>query len=162
MSETPVECSIELCKVCQDHVFIHSADSEYLRVAVDDITYLKANRDCCTIFIKERNRIMVTTPMKDVLEALPQTKFIRVHRSYALNISYIVKIIGNQIELQDGTRVVIGRTYQDDLLSRFIFIGSRKKTHAHHNNSPHNRPGFLGGCESFQEEAQGWKRIARK
>ena len=105
---------------------------------------------------------MVTTPMKDVLEALPQTKFIRVHRSYALNISYIVKIIGNQIELQDGTRVVIGRTYQDDILSRFIFIGSRKKTHAHHNNSPHNRPGFLEDCESFQEEAQGWKRIARK
>lgn len=70
---------------------------------------------------------MVTTPMKDVLEALTQTKFIRVHRSYALNISYIVKIIGNRIELQDGTEIVIGKTYRDKVLSSFIFIGSRER-----------------------------------
>lgn len=42
--------------------------------------------------------MMVTVPMKHVLKVLPQTKFIRVHRSHALNISYIVKIIGNHID----------------------------------------------------------------
>ena len=128
MSEKPVDCSIGPSKVSQEHAFIHSEICEYVRVAIDDIIYLKANRDCCSIFIKDRDRIMVTTPMKDVLEALPQTKFIRVHRSYALNISYIVKIIGRQVELRDGTKVVIGKSYYDNMLSKFIFIGSRKRT----------------------------------
>jgi len=65
--------------------------------------------------------------MKHVFKVLPQTKFIRVHRSHALNISCIVKIIGNRIELQDGTEIVIGKTYRDKVLSSFIFIGSRER-----------------------------------
>lgn len=40
MSEKPVECSIKLSNRFPDHVFILLADSEYVRVAVDDITHL--------------------------------------------------------------------------------------------------------------------------
>lgn len=127
MSEKPVECSIELSNRCLDHVFVLWTDNEYVRVAVDDITHLQAERDSCTIFIRNSERMMVTVPMKHVLNVLPQTKFIRVHRSHALNISHIVKIIGNHIELQDGTKIDIGRTYQEIVLSRFIFIGSRER-----------------------------------
>lgn len=111
MSEKPVECSIELSNRCPDHVFVLLADSEYVRVAVDDITHLQAERDNCNIFIRNSERIVVTVPMKHVLKDLPQTKFIRVHRSHALNISYIVKIIGNHIELQDGTTIVDGKSF---------------------------------------------------
>lgn len=127
MSEKPVECSIELSNRCPDHVFVLLADNEYVRVAVDDITHLQAERDNCSIYIRNSERMLVTVPMKHVLKVLPQTKFIRVHRSHALNISYIVKIIGNHIELQDGTTIVVGKTYQDIVLSRFIFIGSRER-----------------------------------
>lgn len=127
MSEKPVECSIELSNRCPDHVFVLLADSEYVRVAVDDITHLQAERDNCNIFIRNSERIVVTVPMKHVLKDLPQTKFIRVHRSHALNISYIVKIIGNHIELQDGTTIVVGKTYQNKVLSSFTFIGSRER-----------------------------------
>ena len=127
MSEKPVKCSIKLRNRCPDHVFILLADSEYVRVAVDDITHLQAERDNCSIYIRNSERMMVTVPMKHVLKVLPQTKFIRVHRSHALNISYIVKIIGNRIELQDGTEIVIGKTYRDKVLSSFIFIGSRER-----------------------------------
>lgn len=127
MSEKPVECSIELSNRCPDHVFVLATDNEFLRVAVDDITHLQAERDNCSIYIRNSERMIVTVPMKHVLKVLPQTKFIRVHRSHALNISHIVKIIGNHIELQDGTKIDIGRTYQDIVLSRFIFIGSRER-----------------------------------
>ncbi len=127
MSEKPVECSIELSNRCPDHVFVLLADNEYVRVAVDDITHLQAERDNCSIYIRNSERMLVTVPMKHVLKVLPQTKFIRVHRSHALNISYVVKIIGNHIELQDGTTIVVGKTYQDIVLSRFIFIGSRER-----------------------------------
>jgi DNA-binding LytR/AlgR family response regulator len=114
-------------KICTDHVFVFHGENEHLRISVNDIVYLKAARDYCEIHTRRNQRLMVSAPMKDVYEDLPSDNFIRINRSYIINISFISKITGNLIEMEDGGELVISRTYKETVMKKFIFIGSRKR-----------------------------------
>lgn len=114
-------------KICTDHVFVFHGENEHLRISVNDIVYLKAARDYCEIHTRRNQRLMVSVPMKDVYEDLPSDNFIRINRSYIINISFISKITGNLIEMEDGGELVISRTYKETVMKKFIFIGSRKR-----------------------------------
>lgn len=76
---------------------------------------------------KVKTPLLVSVPMIDVYHCIPPNKFIRISRSIVLNLNFITKIVGNQIELADGTRLLIGKTYREDILSGFTLIGSRKR-----------------------------------
>jgi len=56
--------------------------------------------------------------MKSILEKLPQTKFIRVHRSYIIPLNK-VKTIQNKVIQIDDFLVPIGETYKDEILKIF-------------------------------------------
>ena len=127
MSERPAKRKLSKRQFCKDHVFIYQGESEYIRIAVDDITFLRADRDYCEIHISGHKTIVVSVPMKDVFHDIPSSKFIRISRSIVLNLNFITKIVGNQIELADGTRLLIGRTYREEIFSGFTMIGSRKR-----------------------------------
>lgn len=113
--------------ICPEHVFILQGKGEFIRIAVDNITFLRAARDYCEIHIQNQETLVVSVPMADVYHYIPPTKFIRISRSITLNLNFITKIIGNQIELIDKTRLKIGKTYRDEILSGFIMIGSRRR-----------------------------------
>ena len=114
-------------KVCTDHVFVFHGENEHLRISVNDIVYLKAAWDYCEIHTRGNRRLMVSAAMKDVYEDLPSDNFIRISRSYIINISFISKITGNIIEMEDGNGLAISRAYKETVMSKFIFIGSRKR-----------------------------------
>lgn len=114
-------------KICTDHVFVFHGESEHLRISVNDIVHLKAARDYCEIHTKGNQCLLVSAPMKDVYEDLPSDNFIRINRSYIINIGCISKIAGNLIEMDDGSELAIGKTYKEAVMSKFIFIGSRKR-----------------------------------
>ena len=48
---------------CPEHVFILQGKGVYIRMAVDDITFLRAARDYCEIHIKGQDPILVSVPM---------------------------------------------------------------------------------------------------
>lgn len=114
-------------KICTDHVFVFHGENEHIRVSVNDIILLKAARDYCEIHIKGNQRLLVSAPMKDVYEDLPSDNFLRINRSYIINIRFISKMSGNLIEMEDGSKLVISKTYKGIVMSKFIFIGSRKR-----------------------------------
>ena len=113
--------------ICPEHVFILQGNGEFIRIAVDNITFLRAARDYCEIHTQNQETLVVSVPVADVYHCIPPTKFIRISRSITLNLNFITKIIGNQIELIDKTRLKIGKTYRDEILSGFIMIGSRRR-----------------------------------
>lgn len=114
-------------KVCTDHVFVFHGENEHIRVSVNDIIHLKAARDYCEIYIRGNQRLLVSAPMKDVYEDLPSDNFIKINRSHIVNIRFISKMSGNLIEMEDGSKLVISKTYKGIVMSKFIFIGSRKR-----------------------------------
>lgn len=76
------------------------ADGRWNKLNISDIRYLQAMGDYVRIFTANEN-YMVNKTMKAILESLPASKFVRVHRSYIVNIDHIENI-------EEGS-IVIGR-----------------------------------------------------
>ena len=70
------------------------------------------------------SRIMVTIPMCEVLEDLDPDYFMRIHRSYVVNLEHIDVIVGNMVRMDNGREFTISRGHKDSIDDLFVFIGS--------------------------------------
>ena len=112
-----------------EHVFV-KIEWGHKRVCIHDIVYLEAQQNYCAIHLlkgNEKSRMMVTVPMCEVLEDLNPSLFVRIHRSYAVNIEHINIIAGYMVEMDNGKDINIGREYRNNLDDMFVFIDSRKR-----------------------------------
>lgn len=56
---------------------------------------------------------------------LPESDFIRIHRSYIINLKHVENLTGNCLKIE-GRHLVVGREYRDVFFERFIFLGVRQ------------------------------------
>ena len=99
-------------------IFIKSG-YEHIKVAVEDIAFIKSDADYTELWIPGR-KLLSSESLRHWSEALDTRQFVRVHKSYIINVAKIRKVVGNQIHLSDETMVPIGRAYKDDFSERFL------------------------------------------
>jgi DNA-binding LytR/AlgR family response regulator len=58
--------------------------------------------------------------MRKWLEMLDEQQFIRIHKSYTVNIARVEKVSGNVITLNNDEQLPIGRAYKEDFTERFL------------------------------------------
>lgn len=107
-------------------VFIRD-NSGYRKVLVKDIAYLEAARNYCDIHFVNGKMMNVTMPMSEVYEYLDPILFKRVHRSFVINLEHVNSYMGNQLTLENGQKITIGREYRKKVEDEFVCIGSRKR-----------------------------------
>lgn len=66
-------------------------------------------------------------PMCEVQEYFSPDLFIRIQRSYIINLEHVSRYIGNFVRMIDDRDITIGRDYQETIRKSFILIGSRKR-----------------------------------
>ena len=96
--------------------FFVKVDSLLLKLDVDTILWIEAFGDYVRIQTTEKLHTVYST-LKNVEEKLNDKKFIRVHRSYIVNISRISNINPNNLEISSKV-IPISTTYRDELLNR--------------------------------------------
>ena len=94
----------------QESIFV-KADKKLIRIFLEDIYYLEGMKDYVKI-CAEKETIAALMTMKHIDEVLPDEKFVRVHKSYIINIAKIKSIVGNSIEINDKL-VPIGKSYKE-------------------------------------------------
>lgn len=102
----------------EDDYFYVKADKKLIRVKYEDIIYIEGLKDYVIIRVDE-SRIVTLQTMKSLTDKLPDDRFIRVHRSYLVNIDRINSIMGNMIEVfeKGKTKLIpIGKNYKDELM----------------------------------------------
>jgi DNA-binding LytR/AlgR family response regulator len=99
------------------NIFVR-ADFSLVKIPLTDILYIEGLADYLKIYIKDRKTIVARMPMKDMMEKLPSTDFIRVHRSFILPFSKIEGVRGTTIFIGDK-EFPIGRTYTDEFFDRY-------------------------------------------
>lgn len=80
--------------------------SEYKirRINFNDILYIEGLKDYIKVFIKgETKPILSLSSVKAIESKLPEAQFMRVHRSFIVNL--------NQIEVIERSRIVFGKEY---------------------------------------------------
>jgi len=96
-------------------VFIKSGPQTY-QVKVADILYLEKDGNYITVHLKDKN-ILIRENMGDIFDLVPQTDFLRVHKSYVVAIKHISMIEVHQLVI-NGEKIPIGSTYREALKAR--------------------------------------------
>ncbi len=91
-------------------------DHSLLGLDLDEIIMVEAMADYVRIYT-EGKRYTVYSSMKGVVSKLPEDSFMRVHRSYIVNLSKIDSIEDNTVVI-GGNLVPVGVTYQKTLMSK--------------------------------------------
>lgn len=111
--------SIASVQVLGDRIFIrHLGKME--KLLLDDILYIEADRNYCTIFTKEC-RFVLTNTLKVMEAKLPKGHLARVHRSYMVNISKLDVVADHHLEINRKV-IPLGKSYKNNLLSRIQTI----------------------------------------
>lgn len=95
-------------------LFVKS-DKKIIKINLDKIQYVEAYGNYIKIYTDQ----MILTPqtLSDFLEKLP-SHFLRIHKSFIINFNALKLIDGNQILLQNNTKLPIGKSYRKDVLNR--------------------------------------------
>ncbi|MEL7020949.1 MAG: LytTR family DNA-binding domain-containing protein [Bacteroidota bacterium] len=84
------------------------------RIELDDLLYIENSGDYVRIVCQQEQYCIYRT-MKSVMETLPAQQFMRIHRSFIINLQKIDNIEG--LSLTIGTKVIpISRSYKSDLM----------------------------------------------
>lgn len=120
-SETALsKIKVESPYLVEDAVFI-KADNAFERVPYPDIYYVEANGNMVTIFTKHRN-FTIRKSMKDMEEKLPSNLFLRVQKSYIVQLAQIENFNTKEINLQMGAVLQVGRQYYNSFLAKLNTI----------------------------------------
>ncbi len=103
-----------------DAVYIKS-DNAYERVDYEDIYYVEANGNMVSIFTKNKN-FTIRKSMKDMEEKLPAHLFLRVQKSFIVQLDQIESFNTKEITLKTGATVQVGRQYYNSFLAKLNTI----------------------------------------
>jgi len=89
------EANIEVPFVLSDCIFVRSHE-KMVKVAIHDILYIEAERNYCKIHAKDKQHLLVAT-MKELEEKITAPCFLRIHRSFIVNLSHIDEIAASHV-----------------------------------------------------------------
>ncbi len=101
----------------EEDFFFVKADKKLVKVHFDEILYIEGLKDY-VIIRKDIKRIITLQTMKSLEQKLPSQIFMRIHRSYIVNISKIKAVVGNSVEIIEKGQtkhLPVGKNYKDDL-----------------------------------------------
>ncbi len=108
-----------MSKVIQDSIFL-KVDSKLIKVKINDILYVEAKGDYALFKTQEKGFIVHTT-MKRVEDRLTDHNFVKVHRSYVINLSKIVDIEESNLLIENKV-IPISRSNKEALIKRLNLL----------------------------------------
>ena len=96
-----------------DTIFLKT-EYKIIRISLSEISYIEAMSEYLRIFLEGKTRpIVVLLSMKKMEERLPSSTFMRVHRSYIINLKKIREVSRNHIFLTNDADIPVGDLYKD-------------------------------------------------
>lgn len=90
------------------------------KINLNEITYIQGKGDYILI-VSEIERTIVHSSLKKILETLPERMFTQVHRSYIINVSHIIDIKDNGVNINKKI-IPVGRVYKDTLFKKLNLL----------------------------------------
>ena len=81
--------------ILSDRIFVRQRE-KMIKIIVADILYIEADRNYCRIFTKTNEYLLCIT-LKTIEEKLNNRIFLRVHRSYIINLSHIDAVADDHV-----------------------------------------------------------------
>ena len=99
--------------VDQDDALFFKTEHRVVRVELSKIRYIEGMSEYIKIHLEGQKPLTVLLAMKKLEERLPSKDFMRIHRSYIINLRKIQEVNKNRVILDADTYLPIGDLYRD-------------------------------------------------
>jgi two-component system LytT family response regulator len=92
-------------------------------VPIETILYGESNDNYTYIFLKNKKKMLVTRSLKEMEELLEEHSFVRVHRSFLVNLNEVERYVrgdGGYVMMSDGKMIDVSRSKKEELLKRLL------------------------------------------
>jgi len=105
----------EVSQIDEDDAIFLKTEYKIVRINIKDIKYVEAMSEYLRIYLDGVTRpIIVLLSMKKMEERLPSKIFMRVHRSYIINLKKIKEVSKSRIILTSDGEIPIGDSYREN------------------------------------------------
>lgn len=92
------------------------ADGDHHLLNQRDIRWIESQGDYIKVHLRQRS-LLTRTTLTGILDHLDPAKFVRIHKSYVVNVSFVRRLMpttawGRALELDDGTSLNISRSFR--------------------------------------------------
>lgn len=105
--------------ILNDSIFIRHHE-KMVKLDIKVILYIEAERNYCRIHTKEKEYLLVMT-LKELDDKLPVQNFIRIHRSFIVNIAQVDEIAQTHVVIARKA-IPVSKSLKDELLKRLQTI----------------------------------------
>ncbi len=98
-----------------DCIFV-KADRKTIRIMLEDIRYVEGIKDYSRIVLADQ-KIITKVSIGNFFKSLPETRFIRVHKSFIVARNKITAFTALDVEI-NGVEIPIGRLYREAFFER--------------------------------------------
>lgn len=91
--------------------FFFKDEHQYLRIDINEIIYVKADGYSCHIYSANQKKMTISMSLNNFLEKANHKSLVRVHRTYAINVTTIKSVIGGEVLLESDVEVPVGKSY---------------------------------------------------
>lgn len=95
----------------KQHLLVKN-NHKFEQINVADIIFVEGLKDYVKIHLANQRRVVTLTSMKNLEELLPETHFMRVHRSFIINTSRIAAIERSRIMMEGGMAIPVSDGYK--------------------------------------------------
>ena len=110
--------TVEVSADTHDGVIYVKSDYKIVRISINKINYIEAMSEYLRISCEDKSKpVIVLLSMKKIEEHLPSSKFMRIHRSFIINLDKISEVKRNHVVLGDGVSLPIGDNYKEAFMA---------------------------------------------
>jgi two-component system, LytTR family, response regulator LytT len=101
----------ETIRTTPDHLFVKS-EYRLVRIELNDIRYIESKHEYVQIHLTNNKPVMTLMSMKSMEELLPAERFMRVHRSYIVNLENISVVERDRIVYDGKVYIPVSDQYK--------------------------------------------------
>lgn len=94
------------------HLFVKSA-YKLVRIELNEIKYIESQHEYVLIHLKNSPPVLTQVSLKSMEEQLPAKLFMRVHRSFIVNLEMVTLVDRNRIVFDEKTFIPVGNQYKE-------------------------------------------------
>ena len=105
-------------QVDDDGTIFVKSDYKIVRMNIKNIRYIEAMSEYLRFCCDDRSKpVIVLLSMKKIEEHLPSNMFMRIHRSYIINLNKICEVKKNHVVIDEDVSLPIGDNYKDAFMN---------------------------------------------
>jgi two-component system LytT family response regulator len=86
-------------------------NGQIVKLNFEKVQLVEASRNYSKIIMDDGNSILLLRTMKEIEDFLPESEFIRIHKSYIIPLNRISWVAGRQVHLESGQTLPMGEIF---------------------------------------------------